>query len=195
MAFQGAGWRCPHWTHREALYVNALQVHGLVGGSHHHTPGVQVLADQPLHQGNGIHVQSGERLVQHPERALLDKQAGQRGAAALAGRQSRQRYVLIAVEPGRLERSLDGIWSTGLSQGDDAETIYAIQWQDAYGLRILRDVVGRLGWQRFEAPVLAAPEPRYPADELLGLMPRDGRKPVDMREVLTALYRQSGVAA
>ncbi|MDR7194035.1 hypothetical protein [Luteimonas terrae] len=37
------------------------------------------------------------------------------------------------------ERSLDGIWSTGVSQGDDAETIYAIQWQDAYGLRILRD--------------------------------------------------------
>lgn len=44
-----------------------------------------------------------------------------------------------------LERSLDGIWSTGLSQGDDAETIYAIQWQDAYGLRILRDGVWLAG--------------------------------------------------
>ncbi|MDR6991381.1 hypothetical protein [Luteimonas sp. 3794] len=38
-----------------------------------------------------------------------------------------------------LERGLDGIWSTGVSQGDDAETIYAIEWQDAYGLRIVRN--------------------------------------------------------
>jgi geranyl-CoA carboxylase beta subunit len=62
---------------------------------------------------------------------------------------------------------------------------------DADGLRILRDVVARLGWQRFEAPVVAAPEPRYPADDLLGLMPRDGRKLVDMREVIARLVDDS----
>ena len=62
---------------------------------------------------------------------------------------------------------------------------------DADGLRILRDVVARLGWQRFEAPVVAAPEPRYPADDLLGLMPRDGRKPVDMREVIARVVDDS----
>ena len=62
---------------------------------------------------------------------------------------------------------------------------------DADGLRILREVVARLGWQRFEAPVVAAPEPRYPADDLLGLMPRDGRKPVDMREVIARLVDDS----
>jgi len=62
---------------------------------------------------------------------------------------------------------------------------------DADGLRILRDVVARLGWQRFEAPVVAAPQPRYPADDLLGLMPRDGRKPVDMREVIARLVDDS----
>ncbi|HSW32649.1 MAG TPA: carboxyl transferase domain-containing protein [Steroidobacteraceae bacterium] len=62
---------------------------------------------------------------------------------------------------------------------------------DADGLRILRDVVARLGWQRFEASVVAAPEPRYPADDLLGLMPRDGRKPVDMREVIARLVDDS----
>ncbi|WP_159679851.1 hypothetical protein [Luteimonas sp. 9C] len=44
-----------------------------------------------------------------------------------------------------LERSLDGIWSTDRSQSDDAETIYAIQWQDADGLRILRDGVRLAG--------------------------------------------------
>jgi len=62
---------------------------------------------------------------------------------------------------------------------------------DADGIRILREVVARLGWERFEAPVLAAPEPRYPADELLGLMPRDGRKPVDMREIIARVVDDS----
>ncbi|MEF3080633.1 hypothetical protein V3391_00180 [Luteimonas sp. SMYT11W] len=38
-----------------------------------------------------------------------------------------------------LERSLEGIWSTGVSSGDDAETIYAIEWLSAGDLRILRD--------------------------------------------------------
>jgi geranyl-CoA carboxylase beta subunit len=62
---------------------------------------------------------------------------------------------------------------------------------DADGLRILREVVARLGWQRFEMPVLAAPEPRYPTDDLLGLMPRDGRRPVDMREVIARVVDDS----
>ena len=62
---------------------------------------------------------------------------------------------------------------------------------DADGIRIAREVVARLGWQRFEAPPTAAPEPRYPAEELLGLMPRDGRKPVDMREVIARLVDDS----
>jgi geranyl-CoA carboxylase beta subunit len=54
---------------------------------------------------------------------------------------------------------------------------------DADGIRILRDLVARLGWQRFEAPLPEGPPPLYPAEELLALMPRDSRKPVDMREV------------
>ncbi|MGO3127922.1 MAG: hypothetical protein ACTIJY_07615 [Luteimonas sp.] len=39
------------------------------------------------------------------------------------------------------ERSLAGIWITGVSRGDDAETIYAIEFQNVDGLRILRDGV------------------------------------------------------
>jgi geranyl-CoA carboxylase beta subunit len=62
---------------------------------------------------------------------------------------------------------------------------------DADGIRILREVVARLGWQRFEMPLPAALEPRYPAEDLLGLMPRDGRKPVDMREVIARLVDDS----
>jgi geranyl-CoA carboxylase beta subunit len=58
---------------------------------------------------------------------------------------------------------------------------------DADGIRILRELVARLGWQRFEAPLPAGREPLYPSEDLLGLMPRDGRKPVDMREVIARL--------
>ena len=62
---------------------------------------------------------------------------------------------------------------------------------DADGVRILRELVGRLGWQSFEAPAPEGPPPRYPAEDLLGLMPRDGRKPVDMREVIARLVDAS----
>jgi geranyl-CoA carboxylase beta subunit len=58
---------------------------------------------------------------------------------------------------------------------------------DAEGLGILRELVGRLGWHDAEVPLPEGPAPRYAADELLGIMPRDGRKPVDMREVIARL--------
>ena len=58
---------------------------------------------------------------------------------------------------------------------------------DADGIRILRELVGRLGWQRCETDLPQARAPRYPAEELLGVMPRDGRKPVDMREVIARI--------
>lgn len=62
---------------------------------------------------------------------------------------------------------------------------------DADGIGILRDLVRRLGWQRFEAPLPLAKEPAYPADDLLGIMPRDSRKPVDMREVIARIVDDS----
>jgi len=55
---------------------------------------------------------------------------------------------------------------------------------DADGIRVLRELVSRLGWQRFESPPPTGREPLYPAEDLLGIMPKDGRKPVDMREVI-----------
>jgi geranyl-CoA carboxylase beta subunit len=58
---------------------------------------------------------------------------------------------------------------------------------DAEGLGILRELVARLGWRDLELPLPYGPAPRYPAEDLLGLMPRDGRKPVDMREVIARL--------
>ena len=62
---------------------------------------------------------------------------------------------------------------------------------DADAIRALREYVARLNWQRHEIPLPSGPEPRYPADELLGLMPRDGRKPVDMREIVARLVDDS----
>ena len=53
---------------------------------------------------------------------------------------------------------------------------------DSDGVRLARDVLSRLGWP---APGLPGGKPpRYPAEELLGVMPADYRKPVDMREAI-----------
>jgi geranyl-CoA carboxylase beta subunit len=56
---------------------------------------------------------------------------------------------------------------------------------DADGVRLAREIVARLGWGATPQPSLAAAAaPRYPADELLGLMPEDPKKPVDMRQAI-----------
>ena len=53
---------------------------------------------------------------------------------------------------------------------------------DSDAVRLAREVVGRLGWGAARPP--AGKPPRYPAEELLGVMPEDYRKPVDMREAI-----------
>jgi geranyl-CoA carboxylase beta subunit len=53
---------------------------------------------------------------------------------------------------------------------------------DSDGVRLAREVLGRLDLKTSE-PRKSKP-PRYPADELLGVMPADYRKPVDMREAI-----------
>jgi len=62
---------------------------------------------------------------------------------------------------------------------------------DADAIRALREHVRRLAWHRYESPLPAALEPRLATDELLGLLPVDGRKPVDMREVIARLCDDS----
>jgi geranyl-CoA carboxylase beta subunit len=58
---------------------------------------------------------------------------------------------------------------------------------DADAIRVLREHLRRLAWHRCEPSTPTAPGPLYPAEELLGIMPQDGRKPVDMREVIARL--------
>ncbi len=64
---------------------------------------------------------------------------------------------------------------------------------DADGIRLARDVMARLGWNDDLAPEPERPfaEPRYPIEELLGIVPADYRKPYDVREVIARLVDDS----
>ena len=53
---------------------------------------------------------------------------------------------------------------------------------DSDGVRLAREVLSRLNLRNASLP--AGKPPRYPAEELLGVMPADYRKPVDMREAI-----------
>jgi geranyl-CoA carboxylase beta subunit len=64
---------------------------------------------------------------------------------------------------------------------------------DADALRIARELVASLDWNRGQAPA-ARPYamPRFDADELLGIASNDHRKPLDMREVIARIVDDSG---
>jgi geranyl-CoA carboxylase beta subunit len=62
---------------------------------------------------------------------------------------------------------------------------------DAEGIRIVRDLMKNIGapdaWPSRES----VKAPRFAAGDLLGLMPKDGRKPVDMREIAARIVDDS----
>jgi len=64
---------------------------------------------------------------------------------------------------------------------------------DRDGLRIARDIMAKLDWNR--SVPLQAPRtfkaPRYDAEELLGIMPDDHKRPVDMKQVIARLADDS----
>lgn len=63
---------------------------------------------------------------------------------------------------------------------------------DADGIRIIRDVMGMLNWKETTPDVTRAfEEPLYPADDLLGLVPSDPKKPFDMKEIIARLVDAS----
>ena len=64
---------------------------------------------------------------------------------------------------------------------------------DRDGLRIARDIMAKLDWNR-TTPVQASRSfkpPRYDAEELLGIMPYDHKRPVDMKQVIARLADDS----
>ncbi|MCK0536542.1 acyl-CoA carboxylase subunit beta [Alcanivorax quisquiliarum] len=74
-----------------------------------------------------------------------------------------------------------------------AGTAEYVAENDADGIRIAREIVASLGW----ADQLPAREkksfqpPRYAAEELLGVVPADPRKPYDVREIIARIADDS----
>ncbi len=64
---------------------------------------------------------------------------------------------------------------------------------DRDALRIARDIMGKLEWNRQRPPetARAVKSPLYAAEELLGIMPMDYRRPVDMKEVIARIVDDS----
>jgi 3-methylcrotonyl-CoA carboxylase beta subunit len=59
---------------------------------------------------------------------------------------------------------------------------------DADAIRIGREIVGRLNWRKeIKAALATSEEPKYDPDELLGVIPADPRKPLEIREVIARL--------
>jgi geranyl-CoA carboxylase beta subunit len=64
---------------------------------------------------------------------------------------------------------------------------------DADGIRIAREIMAKLPWntQLPAQPPRAFKEPRYPAEELAGVVPVDYRKPYDVREIIARIVDDS----
>ncbi|HEU0202690.1 MAG TPA: carboxyl transferase domain-containing protein [Burkholderiaceae bacterium] len=62
---------------------------------------------------------------------------------------------------------------------------------DADAVRLARAHLAQLRWREQNHVVPASEPPAYPADELLGIMPADLKKPVDMREVIARIVDAS----
>ena len=68
---------------------------------------------------------------------------------------------------------------------------------DRDGLRIAREVLSQIDWNRdraSQAPRAFKP-PRFDAEELLGIMPMDHKRPVDMRQVIARIADDSDFLA
>ena len=61
---------------------------------------------------------------------------------------------------------------------------------DAHAIALARELLDKLPWDRVVAAA-AAPEPRFNAEELMGIVPADEREPYDVREVIARLVDAS----
>ncbi|HYD62176.1 MAG TPA: acyl-CoA carboxylase subunit beta [Noviherbaspirillum sp.] len=64
---------------------------------------------------------------------------------------------------------------------------------DRDALRIARDIMGKIEWNRGlpAEPQRIVKLPRYDSEELLGIMPMDHKRPVDMKEVIARIVDDS----
>ena len=62
---------------------------------------------------------------------------------------------------------------------------------DRDAIRIAREILAQVDWPREPAPAREFKPPRYDAEELLGIMPLDHKRPVDMKEVIARIADDS----
>lgn len=62
---------------------------------------------------------------------------------------------------------------------------------DRDAIHIARDLIGKLGWARAAPGPINVLPPRYDAEELLGIMGADYKRPVDMRDVIARIVDDS----
>src|SRR3979490_1541199 len=62
---------------------------------------------------------------------------------------------------------------------------------DRDAIRIAREILAKIDWAREQAPPPDFAPPRYDAEELLGIMPMDHKRPVDMKEVIARIADDS----
>lgn len=62
---------------------------------------------------------------------------------------------------------------------------------DQDGIRIARDVMKMLNWQPVQHLPTGYAEPRYPIDDVLGIIPADPKTPLDMKQTIARLVDDS----
>ncbi|MDE2364352.1 MAG: acyl-CoA carboxylase subunit beta [Hyphomicrobiales bacterium] len=62
---------------------------------------------------------------------------------------------------------------------------------DRDAIRIAREIMAKLNWDRARAEAREWKPPRYDQEELLGVMPMDHKKPVDMRQAIARIVDDS----
>ena len=62
---------------------------------------------------------------------------------------------------------------------------------DRDAIRIAREILAQIDWSREKAPVREFKPPCYDAEELLGIMPMDHKRPVNMKEVIARIADDS----
>jgi geranyl-CoA carboxylase beta subunit len=62
---------------------------------------------------------------------------------------------------------------------------------DRDAIRIAREILAQMDWPREQAPTREFKPPRYDPEELLGVMPMDHKRPVDMKEVIARIADDS----
>ena len=68
-----------------------------------------------------------------------------------------------------------------------AGTAEYLAQSDADGISQARDLVKLLGWRRAAATAPEHEEPKFPPEELLGVVPADAKKPYDVREIIASV--------